>query len=86
MKTIIQDSFIKGSYLELNKSVLYKFDNIKISYFILKERYEFLDENDNVYVTFYFDILSKGFIFYNIHIFKNNYYYKLSKDIHYLKI
>ena len=85
-ETIIQDSFKKDTFLELNENVLYKFNDIKPVYFILKELYEFLDENDKVLNKFLFNTSSKGFIFYNIHIFKNTEYHKIPKDINYLKI
>ena len=85
-ETIIEDSFKQDSFLELNESILYKFNDIKPVYYILKESYEFLDENNGVLNKFSFNISSKGFIFYNIHIFKNSYYYKIPKDINYLKI
>ena len=83
---IINDDLKKDGYIELNESILYKYENIKTYYYILKETYEFLDENDNILDKFYFNILSKGFIFYNLHIFKNVYFYKISDDINYLKI
>ena len=83
---IINDDLRKDGYIELIESILYKFDNIKTSYYILKEKYQFLDKNDNVLDEFYFNIVSKGFIFYNIHIFKNAYHYKITKDIDYLKV
>ena len=85
-ETIIQDSFKKDSFLELNESILYKFNDIKAVYYILKESYEFLNENNNILDKFYFNIFSKDFIFYNIHIFKNTYYYEIPKDTNYLKI
>ena len=59
---------------------------MKPVYFILKESYEFLDEDNNILDSYSFNILSKGFIFYNIHIFKNTYYHKIPKDINCLKI
>ena len=65
---------------------MYKFNDIKTVYYILKETYQILNENNNILDKFYFNISSKGFIFYNIHIFKNTYYYKIQKDISYLKI
>ena len=77
-ETIIEDSFKRDSILELNESILYKFNDIKTVYFILKETYEFLDENNEILNKFSFNVSSKGFIFYNIHIFKNVYYYKIS--------
>ena len=52
----------------------------------MKESYEFLNEKNVVLDSFSFNILSKRFIFYNIHIFKNNCYYKIPKDLDYLKI
>ena len=82
----IQNSFKKDSFLELNESILYKFNDIKPVYFILKESFEFLDENDEVLNKFSFNISLKGFVFYNIHIFKNTEYYKIPKDVNYLKI
>ena len=83
---ILENKFIKDSFIELNESILYKFDNMKTSYYILKETYEFLDENDNILNKFHFNILSKGFIYKNIHIFKNIYHHKIYKDIDYIKI
>ena len=65
---------------------MYKFDDIKPAYYILKESCEFLYENNEVLNKFSFNISSKGSIFYNIHIFKNSYYYKIPKDFNYLKI
>ena len=82
---ILNDSFKKDSYLELNENILYKFDSIKTSYYILKETYEFLDIDGNILDKFYFNILSKEFIFRNIHISRNTYYYKIPKNIDYLK-
>ena len=72
-ETIMQDSFKKDSFLELNESILYKSNDTKPVYFILKESYEFLNGNDEVLNKFSFNISSKRFIFYNIHIFKYGY-------------
>ena len=83
---IINDDLKKDGYIDLIESILYRFDNIKTSYYILKEKYEFLDKNDNVLDEFYFNIVSKGFIFYNIHIFISTYYHKIIEDIDYLKV
>ena len=83
---VIEDDLKKDSYLEINESVLYKFNNIKSTYYILKEAYEIVDINDNILDTFYFNITSKGYTFYNIHIFKNSYFFKIPEDINYLKI
>ena len=77
---------LKNSYLKLHESILYQFNTLKISYYILRERYEILDENDNLLIVFYFNVLSKGVIIKNIHIFKNTYYYKIKNDINKLKI
>ena len=62
-QNIIKDNFKKDNIIEINKSFLYKYDNIKNVYYILKERFEFLNENDNILDTFYFNSLSKGFIY-----------------------
>ena len=84
-QNIIKDEFKKDNIIEINKSFLYKYDNIKNVYYILKERFEFLNENDNILDTFYFNALSKGFIYYNFHIFKNSYYYKIRNDVSNIK-
>ena len=83
---IIEDDFIKDSYLELYESILYLFESLKSSYHILKEKFQILDKNDNILINFWFHPLSKGFIMRNFHIFKNTYYYKIKNDIDYLKI
>ena len=54
-QNIMKDDFKKDSIIEINKSFLYKYDNIKNVYYILKERFEFLNENDNILDTFYFN-------------------------------
>ena len=41
---IINDDLRKDGYIELIESILYKFDKIKQSYYILKEKYKFLDK------------------------------------------
>ena len=48
----------------------------KSFYFVLKETYQFLDQNDTILDEFSFNIISKGAIFRNYHVYKNTYYYK----------
>ena len=47
-QNIIKDDFKKDSIIEINKSFLYKYNKIKNVYYILKEQFEFLNENDNI--------------------------------------
>ena len=83
---VIENDFKAGSYLELYESILCQYNTLKIAYYILKERYEILNQADNILINFWFHPVRKGFISKYFHIFKNIYYYKIKNDINYLKI
>ena len=78
--------FKSNSYIEINESLLYLYNNIKTSYYILKENYLLLDQDDTILDEFSFNIKSKGFIYNNLHIFDNCYFFKLKSDITTLKL
>ena len=78
--------FKVNSYIEINESITYKYDNIKTSYYILKELYVLMDQNDIMLDEFSFNIKSKGFIFNNLHIFDNQYFFKVQSNITTLKL
>ena len=78
--------FIVGSFIELNESCLYLFDSLKNYYFILKETYQILDQNDTIIDEFYFNMKGKGVVFRNQQIYDNTYYYKIISTITNLKI
>ena len=82
----ISYQFKVNSYTELNESIVYKYDNIKTSYYILKELYVLMDQNDIILDEFSFNIKSKGFIFNNLHIFDNQYFFKVQSNITTLKL
>ena len=82
----ISNNFIKGSFIEIIDSIVYKFESIKLYYYVLRERYDVLDENIDILHTFYSNIRSKEFIFKNLHIFKDLYYYEISDNINFLKL
>ena len=44
----IDYQFKGNSFIELNESITYNYDNIKLYYYILKETYVLLDQNDNI--------------------------------------
>ena len=67
---IIYD-FKVGSFIELNESCLYLFDALKYYYFILKETYQILDQNDTIIDEFYFNMNGKGVVL----SYNNKYYY-----------
>ena len=85
-ETNIFYQFKPNSFIELNESIVYKYDNIKTSYYILKEKYIIMDQNDTILDEFSFNIKSKGFIFNNLHIFDNQYFFKLQSYITTLKL
>ena len=82
----IDYQFKVNSYIELNESIVYKYDNIKTSYYILKELYVLMDQNDIILDESLFNIKSKGFIFNNLHIFDNQYFFKVQSNITTLKL
>ena len=82
---IIYD-FKVGSFIELNESCLYLFDALKHYYFILKETYQILDQNNTIIDEFYFNMKGKGVVFRNQQIYNNTYYYKIISTIKNLKI
>ena len=79
-------NFKVGSFIELNESCLYLFDSLKNFYFILKETYQFLDQNDTLIDEFSFNVVNKGAVFRNYEIYKNTHYYKILSNITNLKI
>ena len=85
-ETNIFYQFKPNSFIELNESIVYKYDNIKSYYYVLKETYVLLDQNDIILDEFSFNIKSKGFIFNNLHIFDNQYFFKVQSNITTLKL
>ena len=82
----IDYQFKPNSFIELNESIVYKYDNIKSYYYVLKETYVLLDQNDIILDEFSFNIKSKGFIFNNLHIYDNQYFFKVQSNITNLKL
>ena len=82
----IDYQFKPNSFIEINESITYKYDNIKLYYYVLKETYVLLDQNDIILDEFNFNIKSKGFIFNNLHIFDNQYFFKVQSNITTLKL
>ena len=82
---IIND-FKVGSIIELDESCLYIYDSLKNYYFILKETYQFLDQNDALIEEFSFNTLNKGTVFRDYQIYKNMHYYKILSNITNLKL
>ena len=85
-ETNIDYQFKVNSFIELNESILYKYENIKSFYFVLKEKYILMDENDTILDKFSFNITSKGAVFRNYHIYNNQYFFKVQSDIKILKL
>ena len=82
----ISYQFKPNSFIEINESIAYKYDNIKLYYYVLKETYVLLDQNDIILDEFNFNIKSKGFIFNNLHIYDNQYFFKVQSNITTLKL
>ena len=85
-ETNIDYQFKVNSFIEINESILYKYENIKSFYFVLKETYVIMDQNDNILDKFSFNITSKGAVFRNYHIYNNQYFFKVQSDIKILKL
>ena len=75
-----------GSFVELNESLVYQYEDLKSYYFLLKETYIILDQNNVIIDEFSFNIKSKGMIFRNLFIYNNQYYFKIISNITNLKI
>ena len=82
----IDNQFKPNSFIEINELIAYKYDNIKLYYYVLKETYVLLDQNDTILDEFNFNIKSKGFIFNNLHIYDNQYFFKVQSNITTLKL
>ena len=85
-ETNIFYQFKPNSFIEINESIAYKYDNIKLYYYVLKETYVLLDQNDTILDEFSFNIKSKGFIYNNLHIYDNQYFFKVQSNITTLKL
>ena len=79
-------NFKVDSFIELNESCLYLFDSLKNFYFILKETYQFLDQNDTLIDEFSFNVVNNGAVFRNYQIYNNTQYHKVLSNITNLKI
>ena len=82
----IDYQFKPNSFIEINESITYKYDNIKLYYYVLKETYVLMDQNDIILDQFNFNIKSKGFIFNNLRIYDNQYFFKVQSNITTLKL
>ena len=82
----IDYQFKVNSFIEINESTAYKYDNIELYYYVLKEKYILMDQNDTILDEFNFNIKSKGFIFNNLHIYDNQYFFKVQSNITTLKL
>ena len=82
----IDYQFKPNSFIEINESITYKYDNIKLYYYVLKETYVLMDQNDIILDEFNFNIKSKGFIFNNLHTYDNQYFFKVQSNITNLKL
>ena len=82
----INCQFKIGSFVELNESLVYQYEDLKSYYFVLKETYIILDQNDVIIDEFPINIKSKGMIFRNSFIYNNQYYFKIISNITNLKI
>ena len=82
----IDYQFKVNSFIELNESIAYKYDNIKLYYYILREVYVIMDQNDIILDEFSFNVKSKGFIYNNLHIYDNQYFFKVQSNITNLKL
>ena len=77
---IIYD-FKISSYIELNESCLYLYDSLKNHYFILKETFQILNQNDNIIDEFSFYMTGKGTVYRNTQLYDNIYYHTVIFNI-----
>ena len=83
---MISHNFKINLFIELNESCLYIYDSLKNFYFILRETYRFLNQNDTLVEEFSFNVLNKGVVFRNYQIYQNTHYYKIISNITNLKV
>ena len=72
--------------IELNESHVYLYDSLKHYYYVLKEHYTFLDQNDTLIEEFSFNMMGKGVVYRNLQIYNNKYYFKIISNITNLNI
>ena len=70
-------NFKINSIIELNEPLVYLYDSLKHYYYVLKEHYTFIDQNDIIIEEFSFNMGGKGAAYRNIQIYNNKYYFKI---------
>ena len=85
-ETVINDDFMKDSYLKIYTRILYVYTELKNQYHFLKEKVEIVDKNGNVLETMFNMPRSKGVVARNVTTLNSLYYYKIKNDIAYLRI
>ena len=85
-QTEINSTFKKDDYLQLNETIYYLFENVKLSLHLIKEHYIFKNENDEIIYDFEYNVSSRGSVINNSYIFKNKKFVKIEKDISKLKM
>ena len=83
---VYENNIVYNSIIELNECLVYLYDSLKHYYYVLKEHYTFLDQNDNLIEEFSFNMMGKGVVYHNLQIYNNKYYFKIISNITNLKI
>ena len=66
-------------------NLLFIYDSLKDYYYVLKEHYTFLDQNDAIIEEFSFNMRGKGVVYRNLQIYNNKHYFKILSNITNLK-
>ena len=78
-ETEIDSVFKENDYLQLNETIYYQFENVKLSLHLIKEHYIFKNENNEIIYDFEYNVSSRGSIVNNSYIFKDKNLLKLIK-------
>ena len=78
-ETKIDSVFKENDFLQINETMYYQFENVKLSLHLMKEHYISKNENDKIIYDFEYNVSSRGSIINNSYIFKNKNFLKLIK-------
>ena len=78
-QAIIDYKFNVGNFLQLNESIYFNFDNLRVELNLIKEHYIIKNENDDIIYDFLYNVSSRGNIARNSYIFKNKNLFNLTQ-------
>ena len=77
---LIDNEFKANSFLEIKESILYQFDDIKLAFNLLQEKYQFYNKNDQLIEEYLLNTITKGIVVSQYQVYLNTFFIKLYKD------